>query len=130
MKVPQYLRDEVKKWPVLIVQKSCLAAEKVVDSLVEEFKVNRRDLHLRTGNHDAESFQNWTQYSVITYGILWEWLTGSQSRTLVLRYGGIFLDEFSDLDPKEEECARILHFFSMHGEAPWMKLVSYKATTG
>ena len=74
MKVPQYLREEVNKWPVLIVQKSCLAAERVVSSLEEGFHLDRRLLHLRTGNHDAESFQNWTHYSVITYGILWEWL--------------------------------------------------------
>ena len=26
------------------------------------------------------------------------------------RYGGFFLDEFSDLSPKDEECARILRF--------------------
>ena len=27
---------------------------------------------------------------------------------VIHRYGGYFLDEFSDLNPKEEECARIL----------------------
>ena len=33
------------------------------------------------------------------------------------RYGGIFLDEFSDLGPKAEECARILRFrVSRHPE--------------
>ena len=74
MKGPQYLREEVNHWPVLIVQKSCLAAEKVVSSLEEGFHLDRSHLHLRTGIHDAESFQAWTRYSVITYGILWEWL--------------------------------------------------------
>ena len=34
MKGPQYLRQEVNSWPVLIVQKSCFAAELVVNSLV------------------------------------------------------------------------------------------------
>ena len=36
-------------------------------------------------------------------------LTGSDQRP-IHRYGGFFLDEFSDLGPKEEECARILRF--------------------
>ena len=40
------------------------------------------------------------------------------------RYGGgIFLDEFSDLGPKAEECARILRYVCGGDEAPWMKLV-------
>ena len=74
MKGPQYLREEVNHWPVLIVQKSCLSAEKVVSSLEEGFHLDRSHLHLRTGIYDAASFQAWTRYSVITYGILWEWL--------------------------------------------------------
>ena len=39
------------------------------------------------------------------------------------RYGGIFLDEFSDLGPKDEECARILRHVCGGVKAPWMKLV-------
>ena len=39
------------------------------------------------------------------------------------RYGGIFLDEFSDLGPKDVECARILRFVCGSTEAPWLKLV-------
>ena len=74
MKGPQYLSQEVNSWPVLIVQKSCLAADLVVSSLVEGFGLDRRHLHLRTGLHDKEAFCDQTQYSVITYGILWEWL--------------------------------------------------------
>ena len=71
---PQYLRQEVQSWPVLIVQKSCFAAELVVNSLVEAFDLRRRHLHLRTGLHDADAFCPATQYSFITYGILYEWL--------------------------------------------------------
>ena len=71
---PQYWRQEVQSWPVLIVQKSCFAADLVVNSLVEAFDLDRRHLHLRSGLHDKDAFSHATQYSVITYGILWEWL--------------------------------------------------------
>ena len=75
MKGPQYLREEVSDWPVPIVQKSCLAADLVVQSLVEAFNIPRDRLHLRTGIHDTDTFHDLsTGYSVITYGILWEWL--------------------------------------------------------
>jgi hypothetical protein len=74
MKGPQYLSQEVNSAPVLIVQKSCLAADKVVSSLVEAFDLDRSHLHLRTGLYDADTFRDATWYSVITYGILWEWL--------------------------------------------------------
>jgi hypothetical protein len=74
MQGPQYLRQEVQLWPVLIVQKSCFAAELVVKSLVEGFGLQRRHLQLRTGLHEKDPFSPAIQYSVITYGILWEWL--------------------------------------------------------
>ena len=75
MQGPQYLRQEVHCWPVLIVQKSCFAADLVVNSLVEAFDLDRRHLHLRSGLHDQDAFSRaTTRYSVITYGILWEWL--------------------------------------------------------
>ena len=47
----------------------------------------------------------------------------SGNQHIVHRYGGIFLDEFSDLGPKAEECARILRYVCGGVEAPWMKLV-------
>ena len=74
MKGPQYLSQEVNSAPILIVQKSCLAADLVVSSLVEAFGVDRSHLYLRTGLYDADAFCHATWYSVITYGILWEWL--------------------------------------------------------
>ena len=74
MKGPQYLSEEVNYAPVLIVEVSCLAAEKVVSSLAEGFGVERCHLHLRSGIYDKDTFQTWTWFSVITYGILWEWL--------------------------------------------------------
>ena len=74
MKGPQYLSEEVNYAPVLIVEVSCLAAEKVVSSLAEGFGVERCHLHLRSGIYDKDTFETWTWFSVITYGILWEWL--------------------------------------------------------
>ena len=72
---PQFLRQEVRRWPVLIVQKSCFAAEKVVQSLVESQRLVKDQLHLRTGIHESDFFcPSGTQFSVITYGILYEWL--------------------------------------------------------
>ena len=77
---PQFLRQEVGRWPVLIVQKSCFAAEKVVQSLVESQHLVKDQLHLRTGIHESgtkfssATFSSATHFSVITYGILYEWL--------------------------------------------------------
>ena len=77
MKGPEYLRNEVQGWLVLIVQKSCFAAELVVESLKNVFGWSVDRLHLKTGVHDAEAQLNkrWTQLSVITYGISWEWFS-------------------------------------------------------
>ena len=47
----------------------------------------------------------------------------SGNQHIVYRYSGIFLDEFSDLGPKDEECARILRHVCGGVKAPWMKLV-------
>jgi len=77
---PQFLRQQVGNWPVLIVQKSCFAAERVVQSLVECQGSVKARLHLRTGNHESgtdfssATFSNATHFSVVTYGILNEWL--------------------------------------------------------
>ena len=72
---PQFLREEVGGWPVLIVQKSCFAAEMVVKSLVESQHLYKDHLHLRTGIHETDVFcHSGTQFSVITYGTLYEWL--------------------------------------------------------
>ena len=77
---PQFLRQEVGRWPVLIVQKSCFAAEKVVQSLVECQDFRKAQLHLRTGNHESgtdfasSTFSKATHFSVVTYGILYQWL--------------------------------------------------------
>ena len=76
MKGPAYLLEVVDPLPVLIVQKSCFAAESVFTSLKTAFSWPEERLHLKTGVHDAEApFHRWTQFSVITYGMLWEWFS-------------------------------------------------------
>ncbi len=50
-------------------------------------------------------------------------LTCGQHRELILRYGGIFLDEFSDRGPKDQECARILRYICNTDEGSCLKLV-------
>ena len=60
---------------MLILQKSCFAAELVVESLKNVFGWSVDRLHLKTGVHDREApFDRCvTKFSVTTYGILWEW---------------------------------------------------------
>ena len=50
-----------------------------------------------------------TKISIITYGILWRWLTQHEPYSSpIQRYVAIVLDEFSDLKPVSEEACRIL----------------------
>ena len=51
-------------------------------------------------------FRGQTLLSVINYEILWRWLT-TNTRT-IHRYVGILLDEFADLQPKQEQMAALL----------------------
>jgi hypothetical protein len=75
MKGPAYLQSVVAPRPVVIVQKSCFAAASVFSSLKDAFDWPAKRLHLKTGLHDAEAPFDpyWTQLSIITYGVLWEW---------------------------------------------------------
>jgi hypothetical protein len=75
MKGPEYLQRIVDPLPVVIVQKSCFAAASVFSSLRDAFDWPEKRLHLKTGLHDTEaSFDSyWTQLSIITYGVLFEW---------------------------------------------------------
>ncbi len=100
------------------MQQSNFAAEKMVESLVDFFGWPRHQIHLRTGKHDADKFLTGrTAISVITYGLLWRWLTGHAGEYsssvadhdfILSRYVGIFLDEFADLPPKSEETSRMV----------------------
>ncbi len=123
MKIPLFMYDlmnpppVIEKYPILVVQQSNFAAEKMVESLVI-FGWPRHQIHLRTGKHDADKFLTGrTAISVITYGLLWRWLTGHAGEYsssvadhdfILSRYAGIFLDEFADLSSKIVEANRLV----------------------
>jgi hypothetical protein len=125
MKIPLFLYDFYfippsvsEKYPILVVQQSNFAAEKIVESLVRFGGWSRWQIHLRTGKHDADLFKKGrTSLSVITYGLLWRWLTGHAGENdssgadlgfLLSRYAAVFLDEFADLSPKMVEASRLV----------------------
>ena len=107
MKIPEYL-DTVGCSPVLVVLPSVFAAQEAVNSFVF-FGWDRHQVHLRTGVDMGEFDQYTTKLSVITYGILWRWLTADAvddfhphrakafySRKCPLaRYGGLGMKQFS-----------------------------------
>ena len=121
MKIPLFMYDMMNEppvteiYPILVVQQSNFADEKMVESLVDFFRWPRHQIHLRTGKHDADKFlKGRTAISVITYGLLWRWLTGHDGAYdssvtahdfILRRYAGIFFDEFADLSPKMEEAS-------------------------
>ena len=76
MKGPEYLQRIVDPRPVVIVQKSCFAAASVFSSLRDAYGWPESQLHLKTGLHseEAEFHCYSTQLSIITYGVLFEWL--------------------------------------------------------
>ena len=77
---------------VCLVQDSVYSARRVVFSLVEHFRWQRDRIHLRTSVDKSDRFRtNWTQLTVINYGILWEWMKSEHPWTR--KYGGIILDE-------------------------------------
>ena len=77
-------------------------------------------IYVRTGKRaytmDSDGMQEGDAYSngdvkisIITYGILWRWLTEHDpGSSPIQRYVAILLDEFTDLAPVTEEAARIL----------------------
>ena len=83
---------------VLLAEPTRYAAQKLVDSFVYFRKWDRRRIQLRTGSDQRDEFwEGYTQLSVVTYGMLWRWLTGDTSGCdrLVRRYKGFLLDEFA-----------------------------------
>ena len=133
MLIPEFLYMCVNKrrpkwiriWPVLVVQQSIFAAEKLRDDLVEEFGWNYRQIHVRTGKHVEKFVEGLHQLSIITYGILWQWLTqhdmmGNQAwNSPIRRYSGFFLDEFADLSDKKVEACRLLVQMLRLGKLVW-----------
>ena len=70
---------------------------------------------MRTGTHEEHFCKGTDWISVITYGILWKWLTGDHTargqdfgENPLQRYSAIFLDEFAELPPKSAETCRLL----------------------
>ena len=105
MKTPQFvyehfLNSDVTRNPsILLVEKAIYSAEKVVESLVDVFGWSRSRIHLRASKHDVDKFHpGWTQLSVVTYGVLWKWL--SPDHNLMQRYNASIFDEWADLSPK------------------------------
>ena len=101
------LPDLVLSWrsssdqAVLVVEPTRYAAEKVVDSFVNFRGLPREQIHLRTGTDQKDEFRtDCTRISVVTYGMLWKWLTGSGAAQLMRRYKGFVLDEFAKVVPR------------------------------
>ena len=85
---------------VLLVEPTRYAAEKLVDSFVSFRGWPREQIHLRTGTDQTDEFRTgYTRISVVTYGIVWKWLTGEGSAQLMERYKGFVLDEFAKVVP-------------------------------
>ena len=85
---------------VLLVEPTRYAAEKLVDSFVSFRKWPRGQVHLRTGTDQKDEFHpGYTRLSVVTYGIVWKWLTGEGRAQLMERYKGFVLDEFAKVIP-------------------------------
>ena len=123
MVLPEVLLDWAPdlRQAVLLVVPTQYAAQMLVESFVDFRHGNRCRLHLRTGAHKSDEFhQDYTQLSIVTYGMLWKWLTSKAEdyEWLLRRHKGFLLDEFvrvppSEIDdglvqPQMEECASIL----------------------
>ena len=106
---------------VLVVVPTQYAAQMMVESFVNFRKWKRYQLQLRTGADKDDVFhREYTQLSIVTYGMLWRWLTCEAGgyKWLLRRYKGFLLDEFARIPPSEmddgvlqpqvEECASIL----------------------
>eukprot|EP00959_Pyramimonas_sp_CCMP1952_P248524 5194808-Pyramimonas_sp.AAC.1 len=110
MIVPQVLQERCPKYAVAIVLPSNFAVVKLQEAF-ERHDVFSDCVHVRTGENDEDRFDSRRhQVSIITYGILWKWISTYEEKgwSPVHRYGGFFLDEFADLQPTEEMAARIL----------------------
>ena len=57
---------------VLLVEPTQHAAQMLVESFVHFAGWDRRKIHLRTGADGIDQFQNYTQVSIVTFGILWK----------------------------------------------------------
>ena len=106
---------------VLLVVPTQYAAQMLVESFVDLRHWDHCRLQLRTGAHKSDEFhQDYTPLSIVTYGMLWKWLTSEAEdyKWMLRRYKCFLLDEFARVQPSEtddgllqpqiEECASIL----------------------
>jgi len=88
---------------VLLADPTRYAAQKLVESVVDFRDWDRRRIQLRTGSDQRDEFrEGYTRLSVVTYGMLWKWLTGETAGCdrLLGRYKGFLLDEFAKVAPQ------------------------------
>ena len=89
--------------PLLLAEPTRYAAQKLVESFCVCRGWHRKHLHLRTGEDDFDQFTHGvTCISVVTYGMLWKWLTEKDGgyEKLAGRYKGFLLDEFAKAAPE------------------------------
>ena len=91
---------------VLLAEPTRYAAQKLVESFVSFRGWDRGRIHLRTGSDKDDSFHDgYTYLSVVTYGMLWKWITGGSTDCtwLLRRYKCFLLDEFAKVSPQHGE---------------------------
>ena len=123
IKLPEYILDlhwwESRcKRPVLVVQQSTFAAQLFVNGFVQHFAYAQEALHLWTGSDKEEWYRaGTTKFTITTYGMLWKLVSChaflsrssyTRSWSPLFRYGAIFLDEFADLAPQQEETCKVV----------------------
>ena len=80
------------------------AAQNLVRSFEWYRNWDRRCIQLRTGSDQEDGFHpGTTQLSVVTYGMLWKWITGDATdcNWLLRRYKCFMLDEFAKVAPQQ-----------------------------
>ena len=106
---------------ILVVVPTQYAAQMLIESFVTLRIWERYQLQLRTGADKDDYFvEGKTKISVVTYGMLWKWLTSDSADydRLLKRYKGFLLDEFAIVPPcdkkggmqvpQQVECAHII----------------------
>ena len=82
-----------KKGAILLVESTRFAAERLIESFVSRRKWKPSWLHLRSGMDENNFFTGRHFMSIITYGMLWQWISsGSEHRiqiscTAILAFG-------------------------------------------
>ena len=112
MLLPEWLYhwEQNSRFAVLLVQPTTLACRRLVDSFVHFRGWHRTMIHLKTGDDFTDEFMpGWTRVTIVTYGILWQWISGDENtrENMFLRYNCFVLDEFAT-GPPSKHCTRRL----------------------